>query len=86
MRSELKCTREIIYAQGMQPSIGTQSTEAAGEGQPVLQLQTQVTCFRLEPMSNHCPELQRTENLLILLFSLRLRRRSFSNAQADHAA
>ena len=71
MRNELKCTREVISAQGMQPGIGTQSTKQRAKASGVLQLQDQVT-MRLPLRTNveDLPGLQRTEKLLILLLSL----------------
>ena len=71
LRNELKCTREIIYAQGMQPGIGTQSTKQRAKASGVLQLQDQVTmCLPLTTNVEDLTGLQRTENLLILLLSL----------------
>ena len=43
MRNELKCTREVIYAQSMQPSIGAQSTKQRAKASGMLKLQNQVT-------------------------------------------
>ena len=69
--NELKCTREVIYAQSMQPGIGAQSTKQRAKASGVLKLQDQVAMHL--PLSTNVedlPGLQRTEKFLILLLSL----------------